>query len=143
MKKYTFLRYFSYWLYVLVSIAVPVGLIAWQFDLFKKPGPLQITGYGIIAIIIVVFVFKGMLKRAVADMEKTWVRTVIQNILRLFPIVAFWLVLMFLESYIAKIRFILFFVIIGYVAAAFIDVWHTNLVNKCKTEKAKNEDTQT
>lgn len=142
LKKCTIQRYISYWLYVVLSLAIPIGLIAWRFDLFKKPGPLQITGYGIIAIIIAFFIFKGHLKRAVDDMEHTWVRTVIQNIIKLIPLVVFWAILMFMESFLDKIKFILFFTIIGYILAAFVDVWHTEMVNKCKELKEEEKETK-
>ena len=136
-KRDKFLRYFSYWLYVVLSIGIPIALLTWQFDLFKKPGVLQITGYGIIAIIIVLFICKGHLKRAVDDMEKGIIRTTIQNIMRIFPLLIFWFVLTFLDDQIVKVRFILFWSTIGYFAAMFVDIWHTSLVKKCQKEKTE------
>lgn len=134
MKKTLALRYISYWLYVLATIGIPIGLLAWQFDLFKKPGVLQITGYGIIAVIVVIFILKGHIKRAIADMEKGIVRTILQNVMRIAPYVVFWFVLTFLEEYVIKVRFILFWSIIGNTAAMFLDIWHTTLVKKCQKE---------
>jgi hypothetical protein len=55
-KKLYILRYLSYWLYVISTIGIPIILVSWQFEIFKKPGGLQITAYGIILVIIVLFV---------------------------------------------------------------------------------------
>lgn len=134
LKKTRLLRYLSYWLYVIATIGIPIIFIAWQFDLFKKPGILQITGYGIIAIIIVAFICKGHVVRAIADMNKGIARTILQNIMRLVPYLIFWIVLTFLETYIVKVRFILFWSVIGNIGATFLDIWHSYLVKKCEEE---------
>lgn len=134
LKRTIALRYISYWLYVLATIGVPIGLLAWQFDLFKKPGALQITGYGIIAIITLIFIIRGHIKRAIADMEKGIVRTILQNIMHIAPYIVFWVVLTFLDDFVIKIRFVLFWSIIGNLVAMFLDIWHTTLVKKCQKE---------
>lgn len=137
MKKTRFLRYLSYWLYVLATIGIPIALIAWQFDLFKKPGPLQITGYGIVAAIIIIFVVRGHIKRAIMDMQKGVVRTILLNFMRLVPYIIFLFVLVFLEDHIKKVSFILLWSLIGNTGAMALDIWHTTLVQKCqnKTEE--------
>ena len=43
-------------LWSLFSCVVPVFFIGWRYDLFKKVGSLQLSGWGLIAIVIV-FVF--------------------------------------------------------------------------------------
>lgn len=134
MKNTRILRYLSYWIYVILTIGIPIALIAWQFELFKKPGVLQITGYGIIAIIVAVFLLKDLIKKTIADMEKGVLRTILQNVLHLAPYVAFWILLTFLEDHIAKVRFILLWSVISNFIAMFIDIWHTTLVQKCEKE---------
>lgn len=134
MKKTITLRYLTYWLYVIITLCVPIGLLAWQFNLFKKPGVLQLTGYGIIALIIAVFILKGHIKRAIEDMDKCILRTVLQNILRIAPYIFFWFVLTFLEDHIIKVRFIIFWSIVSNTVATFFDIWHTTLVEKCQKE---------
>lgn len=126
--KQTILRYVTYWLYVLLCLGVPIGLLAWQFDLFKTPGVMQLTAYGIITVIVAVFILRGQLRKLVDDMEKGVPRTIVQNLLKLAPFIIFWLILLFLEDHIMKVRTILFWSLIGYLAAAFVDVWHTKIV---------------
>lgn len=119
---------------MLATIGIPIGLLAWQFDLFKTPGTMQVTCYGIIALLVTVFILKGHIKRAIADMEKGVVRTILQNLTRLAPYIVFWFVLTFLDDYIVKVRFILFWSVIGNIMAMALDIWHTTLVKKCQEE---------
>lgn len=45
-------------LWVLFSLIIPVGFIGWRYDLFKKASQLRLSGWGLIAIIIIaVFLF--------------------------------------------------------------------------------------
>ena len=135
-KLYT-LRYLSYWLYVILTIGIPVGLIAWQYQLFThKPGGLQLTAWGIITVIVLFFICQGHMKRAIAEMETSITKTIIQNVFRLIPWLAFWIILTFLEDHVIRIRFILFWSIIGNIAAGILDLWHTGLLKECK-ERSK------
>ena len=130
-KLYT-LRYLSYWLYLFLTIGIPVGLISWQYKLFvAPPKALQLTAWGAISVIIILFTLKGHLKRAVMEMETSLMKTVILNVFRLLPWVAFWVILTFLESHVVKVRFILLWSIIGNIGASFIDLWHTSLLKEC------------
>lgn len=138
-KKIKFLRYFTYWLYVLLYIGIPITLIAWQFKLFDKPGKIQITGYGIIAIIVVIFLTKGLITKAISELNNGILRTFLQNIMHIIPLIAFWLALVFLETLLVKVKFILFWSMLGCIAAFGIDIWHTILVKKCNEEKENTE----
>ena len=40
----------------LFACFIPIGFIGWRYDLFKKVGAMQLSGYGLIAVVIV-FVF--------------------------------------------------------------------------------------
>ena len=131
-KKLHFLRYLSYWLYVICTIGIPVGLIAWQFQIFHKPGPISLTAYGIIAVLVAAFIFRGHLKRAIAELEPCITKTVIINVGKLVPWIAFWFILTFVTGSIEKIKFILFWAIIGNFFAMFLDIWHTALLRECK-----------
>lgn len=142
-KKLNIYRYLSYWLYVLCTIGIPVSLIAWQFDIFKKPGGTQITAYGIILVIILVFICRGHIKRAVADMEISITRTVIINIGKLVPWLACWVILMLASNaatITARIQFVLFWTIIGNLIAMVFDIWHTELYKEAKRRENKNNE---
>ena len=43
-------------IWALFSCVIPVAFIGWRYDLFKKAGSLQLSGWGLMAIVIV-FVF--------------------------------------------------------------------------------------
>lgn len=134
-KKLNIYRYLSYWLYVLCTIGIPVGLIAWQFEIFRRPGGLQLTAYGVILVLIIVFICRGHIKRAIADMEICVTRTVIINIGKLLPWAACWVILMLASNaatITTKIQFILFWTIIGNLVAMMFDIWHTALYKEAK-----------
>jgi hypothetical protein len=76
------------------------------------------------------------MKRAIAEMETSITKTIIQNVFRLIPWLAFWIILTFLEDHVIRIRFILFWSIIGNIAAGILDLWHTGLLKECK-ERSK------
>lgn len=134
-KKLYTLRYLSYWLYVLCTIGIPVGLIAWQYQIFKKIGGLQITAYGIILIVVVLFICRGHIKRAIIEMETSIIKTVLLNISKLLPWAACWFIMSFLSGSASKVQFILFWSIIGNFIAMFIDIWHTALYTECKNRE--------
>lgn len=132
-KKLHILRYLSYWFYVFLTIGIPVGLIAWQCGLFThRTGGLQLTAWGIVAVIIVFFTCQGHMKRAIAEMEIGFIKTILQNIFRIAPWILFWVILTFLDEHIIRVRFILFWSIMGNVFAGFVDLWHTSLLKECK-----------
>lgn len=136
-KKLYTLRYLSYWLYVILTIGIPVGLISWQYKLFAAPPKaLQLTAMGGITVMLILFILRGHLKRAIAEMETSLIKTAIQNLFRLLPWIAFWVILTFLESHLIRIRFILLWSILGNIVASFIDLWHTSLLKECK-ERSK------
>lgn len=134
-KKLHTLRYLSYWLYVLCTIGIPIILVSWQYDIFKKIGSLQLTAYGIILVIIVLFIFKGHLKRAIEEMETSVIKTVLLNISKLLPWLVCWLIITFLSDTMARVRFIIFWSVLGNFGAMFIDIWHTTLYQECKSRK--------
>lgn len=130
-KKLYILRYLSYWLYVLCTIGIPVGLISWQYEIFKQPSGTQLTAYGIILIIVVLFICRGHIKRAIIEMETCITKTILLDTGRLLPWVASWFIIAFLSEAAAKVQFILFWAIIGNFIAIFIDIWHTALLKEC------------
>lgn len=134
-KKLYTLRYLSYWLYILCTIGTPIALVAWQFDLFKKPGGLQLTGYAIILLIFVAFLGGKHIKRAIADMELSLAKTILQNLILIVPFLILWVILTFLESFISQIRFIALCTVLGLLCAAFIDFLHTKIVQECNSRK--------
>ena len=139
LRKYSIIRYLSYWLYVLITLVTPIGLIAWQFEIFKQPGKLHITAYGIIAIILALYIMRGHFKQAIADMEYGPIRTLIQNIMRLAPMFIAWFILHFLQKMVEQVEFILLCTIIGYTVAIAFDMLHTSMVVKCKELKESNK----
>jgi hypothetical protein len=136
-KKLKTWRYLSYWLYVLATIGIPVILIAWRFDLFKKPGPIQITGWSVVLIIILAFIFSKHLKRAVSELETGVVKAVLHNLIIVVPFLAVWVILTFLETYVSQVRFIVFWTAIGLIAAAGLDVWHAIILKEVKKREKK------
>lgn len=134
-KKLYTLRYLSYWLYILCTIGIPVALVAWQYDIFKKPSGVQLTAYGVILAIIVIFICRGHIKRAIADMEVSITRTILMNAGRLLPWAACWFIMTFMSDTAAEVQFILFWSIIGNFIAMFIDIWHTALYKECKNRE--------
>ena len=133
--KLNVLRYLSYWLYVLCTIGVPIGLVSWQFEIFKKPSETQLTTYGIILVIMLVFICRGHIKRAIAEMETCTTKTIIINLGRLLPWMACWFIISFIsEASTAseKVEFIMFWSIIGNILAMFLDIWHTALYKESK-----------
>lgn len=138
LRNYSIIRYLSYWLYVLITLVTPIGLIAWQFEIFKQPGKMQITAYGIIAIILALYIMRGHLKQAIADMEYGPIRTLIQNVMRLAPMFIAWFILHFLQRMVAQVEFILLCTILGYIVAIIFDMLHTIMVIKCKQLKESN-----
>ena len=131
-KKLKICRYLSYWLYVIFTIGIPIALVAWQFDIFKKPGPVQITGYGIIAIIIAFFIFWKHIKRAISEMEQGLAKTILHNLLMVVPFLLVWIAMTFMEDHIVRIRFIIFWTMIGLFVSAFFDLWHTLIIQELK-----------
>lgn len=133
--KLNVFRYLSYWLYVLCTIGIPVGLIAWQFDIFRKPNGVQLTAYGVILVIIVAFICRGHIKQAIEDMETSILRTVIINIGKLIPWIACWIILSLASeasTVTTRAQFILFWTIIGNLGAMCFDIWHTALIKEVK-----------
>lgn len=130
-----FLRYFSYWLYFFISVGTPIALIAWQFDIFKKPANLQFTAYGIIAVIIFVFSIRGKMKEAIADMDRGIPKTIIKSVQRLAPYLVCWIILTFLDNLIVQVRFILFWTIVAQVVASCVDIWHASIVQRIAEQK--------
>lgn len=47
-------------IYILIGLGLPIGFMAWRFDLFKeKPSTTSVTGWGLVLIlIVVVFILK-------------------------------------------------------------------------------------
>lgn len=137
-KKLKICRYLSYWLYVLATIGIPVILIAWRFDIFKKPGPLQVTGWAIMLIVILAFIFGKHLKRAVSELEQGILKSVLHNLIMVVPFLAVWITLTFLETYVSQVRFIIFWTMLGLIGAAFLDIWHAAILKEVKKrDKAK------
>lgn len=134
-KKLYTLRYLSYWLYVLCTIGIPIILISWQYDIFKKIGSLQLTAYGIISVIIVLFICRGHLKRAIEEMDTSILKTVLLNISKLLPWLACWFIITFMSDTMARVRFIIFWSVLGNFGAMFIDIWHTTLYQECKSRE--------
>ena len=135
LKKLQVFRYLSYWSYVICTIGIPLALIAWQFDIFRKPGPVQLTGWGCIAVIIVAFICGKHILATLRDMEKGLARTILQNAVMLVPFLAVWIMLTFMEQYIIRIRFILLWTIIGLSAASLLDLWHTLILQEINQRK--------
>lgn len=125
-------RYISYWSYFLTSIGVPIILIGSQFDLIKKP---SVSVYGIIAILMFTFFMRKEIKKSLADMEQSKLKTIFENIMRLFPLILMWVVLRFMETHIIKVRFILFWSTISLGVSVLFDVWHTSTLIKIKQER--------
>ena len=135
-RKLSVFRYLTYWLHVLFTVGLPIILVAWQFKIFEKPNPVSITGIAVVATILAFFILGKHLKRAVNELETGVAKTVLHNLTMLLPIAIFWGVLTFLELYVSKVRFILFWVMIGITAAAFLDMWHTFILKEIqKREK--------
>ena len=59
-NKKVFIAWAIAW--ALLAAAVPVGFIGWRYDLFRKAGELQLSGWGFIGVIII-FVFLHTLAR--------------------------------------------------------------------------------
>lgn len=138
-KKLKVCRYLSYWLYVFCTIGIPIALVAWRFDVFKKPGPLQLTGWAIILIVILCFIFSKHLKRAISELEVGITKTVLHNLTMVVPFLAVWLVLTYLEQHIAQLRFIVFWTMMGLTLSAFIDLWHTLIIKEIKKRDDKKK----
>lgn len=134
-KKLYTLRYLSYWLYVFCTIGIPIILIGWQYDIFKKPPAIQLTLTGVILAIIVIFILRGHIKQVIADMEISITKTIIVNLGKMLPWIACWFIMAFLSSSAEKVQFILFWFIVGNIIALFIDVWHTALYKECKNRE--------
>lgn len=138
-KKLKTWRYLSYWLYVFCTIGIPVALVAWRFDVFKKPGPLQLTGWAIVLIIILAFMLGKHLKRAVSEMESGITKAILHNLIMVVPFLAVWIVLTFMEEYIAQVRFVIFWTMLGLTAAAALDVLHAIILKEIKKRDKRNK----
>ena len=53
----------------------------------------------------------------------------------LIPFLAVWIMLTFMEQYIVRIRFILLWTIVGLSASAFLDLWHTLILQEIQQRK--------
>lgn len=131
-KKLQIFRYLSYWAYVFCTIGIPMSLIAWQFDLLRKPGPTQLTGYGVLAIIVLMLLCGKHIKRAIAEMEICITKTVLQNMTSIIPFASVWIVLTFLARFISQVRLIALMSTVGLIFASFLDVWHTLILKELK-----------
>lgn len=135
-KKLNVFRYLTYWTHLLFTVGLPIILVAWQFEIFKKPGATRVTGLAIVATILAFFILGKHLKKAISDLEPGVAKTVLHNLTMLLPLFIFWVILTFLEVYLSKVKFILFWVMIGILAAAFLDMWHTFILKEIhKREK--------
>ena len=134
-KKLHIFRYLSYWLYVACTIGIPIILISWQFDIFKKPGIGQLTIWGIILVIVLAFIFKGHLNRAISEMETSILKTILINFSKLVPWIIFWFALTFLDDTIHRFKFVLWWSIVGNILAMFIDIYHTATIKECENRK--------
>lgn len=139
--KLKVLRYLSYWLYFFISVGTPIALIAWQFEIFKQPKAMQLTAYGIIAVIIFIFLVRGKMKEAISDMDKGIPRTILRNLQKFIPYIACWMLITFLDDMIIKVRFVMFWTIIAQAIAAALDLWHTTIIKRL--ERGHNEANQT
>ena len=127
-KKLHTYRYLSYWSYVFSTIGIPIALIVFQYDIFKKPSGVQMTAWGIIAVIITLFVCRGHLSKAIEEMETSVLKTILTNTRKLFPWMVCWFLLTFLKTFASEVQFILFWSIVGNFLAMFLDIWHTNIL---------------
>ena len=72
MNKKIFLVRILLW--SLFSCVIPVGFIAWRYDLFDKVGKVQLSGWGLIAIIII-FAFLYVLTKYIRAGFVEWSMT--------------------------------------------------------------------
>lgn len=70
-------------LWALFSCVIPVIFIAWRYDLFEKVGGVQLSGWGIIAIIIIFAFLYAVIKYIRAGfIEHSMIKQIINGILR-------------------------------------------------------------
>jgi hypothetical protein len=138
-KKLKICRYLSYWAYVFCTIGIPVLLVAWRFDIFKKPGPLQVTGWAIVLIVTLAFILGKHLKRAVDEMEQGVTKAILHNMVIVVPFLAIWIILTFLEQYISQVNFVIFWTMLGLSASAALDVWHAIILKEVKKRDKRNK----
>ena len=70
-------------LWGLFSAVLPIIFIGWRYSLFKKVGKLQVSGWGLIAILILFLFFKALVRYIRAGfVEYSFLKQVLSGILK-------------------------------------------------------------
>lgn len=69
-KRKVFWGRFAAW--TVFSCVLPVAFIAWRYDLFTKVGTLQLSGYGVVAVIILAAFAIAVCKYVKRAMDAKW-----------------------------------------------------------------------
>lgn len=80
-KKWPFIVRVIAW--VLFACVLPVVFIGWRFEIFEKAGSLQISGWGMIAIIIIAVTIYAIIKYIRAGfIGWSWVKQIINGVVK-------------------------------------------------------------
>lgn len=79
MKHLRLKRYSYFWLYSAFSIGIPIALIAAKYQLFKTAGYMQLTGWGLISLLILFLFFKKQFKEMIKTLEQSTFKSILQN----------------------------------------------------------------
>ena len=87
-------------LWTLFSCVIPVGFIGWRYKLFDKVGKLQLSGWGLIAIIILLVFLYVLIKYIRAGfVEWSMIKQIIDGVAKIiFPLSALLMICIGLRS---------------------------------------------
>lgn len=131
-------RYLTYWIYIFLSIAVPLIIITEKYELFYKASNLKLTGCGIIVAIVVIFFIRKEIVKAVNEMEKGILRAVLQGIIGIIPLAILNVLLIFAETQMVAFKFIVIWSTVSNVLACVPEAIHQHLCFKIKQADIRN-----
>src|SRR5690625_2564712 len=127
MKKLYFKRYLYFWLYALFCIGVPIILIAEEYELISKAKEktFNISIWGMISFLLIIFFLRKQVKIMIGKLEPSKLRTFLENIGGVIPIILIYLILHVMKPHIHRLEVIAFVSIFSYVISVFFLTKHT------------------
>lgn len=121
--------------WVIFFIGVPIGFMAWRFELFSKVSQIKISGWGLVAIILVAVFLVSLLRYLTKSKEYSYLKQVLKGLMfPVIPLLAVWYMLNYFEDSIVQLEQFIGVLAISEAVAVIV-----NPMPKWVSEKTKGE----
>jgi hypothetical protein len=135
LKRLQVERYTSYFTSRLISRGVPLGVVWINYGLFQDPNKTQLSGWGIVVLLVLLWRFYDDMKDLAKDLVNTYMGDfVTENKMQLYVLV-FLVLLQFAKVGIGNLELVLWSIVASGFVGSFASAYHKETLRKVKELK--------